>query len=237
MTLQENAEVTKTRRFIHRALHMAVHSRKTHGLSREVEQMVVGLSRLPKVPQKLPCRISFCITCFNREWQLFTSLCVNLATQEGLLAAGGVRFVLLLVKDLLLEDAEKQYEFDDMVAYLRQTFAEEIRSGALVVGIDEARAFHSPTFKNAAHRLAILTPWCGVETEVENLIVPKQKIVNGKGIWWRNSEERPSLDDQASGEFLGSLGILKKEDEAGLVGSQTKGSPNSKEPQSCKGQC
>lgn len=199
VTLQENAEVTKTRRFIHRALHMAVHSRKTHGLSREVEQMVVGLSRLPKVPEKLPCRISFCITCFNREWQLFTTLCVNLATQEGLLAAGGVRFVLLLVKDLLLEDAEKQYEFDDMVAYLRQTFAEEIRSGALVVGIDEARAFHSPIFKNAAHRLAILTPWCGVETEVENLIVPKQKILN-------------STDAAASGGCTPDQSSVKAED-------------------------
>lgn len=37
-----------------------------------------------------------------------------------------------------------------------------------VVGLDEAFHFHSPRFKNAAHKLAVLTPWNqGLET-VEN---------------------------------------------------------------------
>eukprot|EP00435_Cladocopium_sp_Y103_P055399 s1796_g18.t1 len=152
VTLRESEGVQKTRRWIFRALSRAVHARKFHGLSREVEQMVTGLSRSIVVREELPCRISFCITCFNREWQSFTSLCVNLCTHEGLLGSGGVRFVLILVKDLLLEDDQKQYEFEEMVARLRQDFADEIRSGALVVEIDEARSFHSPTFKNAAHR-------------------------------------------------------------------------------------
>ena len=183
VTLTENPEVTESRPLIMQALRSAVHCRKFHNLSREVEQMIVGLRpRQMAAPlPELPFRISFCISCFNREWQLLPALMVNLATCEALLGHS-VRFVVLLVKDLAMDDEEKQYEYEDCLDRIRGDHREQLRNGSLVIGLGEAFQFHCPRFKNASHRLAVLTPWHqGMETVEDGGIVPSSPIVGLEG--------------------------------------------------------
>ena len=67
LTLTQNPHVTQTRHITRQALRSAIHCRRFNNLSREVEQMIVGLSPQLCPKKELPFRISFCVTCFNRE--------------------------------------------------------------------------------------------------------------------------------------------------------------------------
>lgn len=44
--------------------------------------------------------------------------------------------------------------YEDCVDRISTDHSEQLRNGSLVVGLDEAFQFHSPRFKNAAHKLA-----------------------------------------------------------------------------------
>lgn len=227
LTLKENPQVIQSRRLITLALRSAVHCRKFYNLSREVEQMVVGLKpRQMAVPlpgqmavplPELPFNISFCIACFNREWQLLPALQVNLATCEALLGHS-VRFVVMLVKDLAMDDEdEKQYEFVDCVDRIRQDHKENLRNGSLVVGLGEAFQFHCSRFKNASHRLAVLTPWNqGMETSEEGGIVPARPMVGLEGGC------APSVKPEVAASSSSSASNKVSESEGGCTPSKQK---------------
>ena len=101
---------------------------------------------------------------------------MNVATCEALLGHS-VRFVVLLVKDLTLNDEEKQYDYEDCLDRIRKDHREQLRNGSLVVCLDEAFNFHIPRFKNGAHKLAVLTPWNqGLETVEDGGIAPSRPI-------------------------------------------------------------
>ena len=104
----------------------------------------------PPAVQLAEARISFCICCFNRGWQLELAMAVNLMT-TGRFSPHSVRFVVALY-----EGANGAQTRD----WIEANFQEELASGTLVVGwLNDLSSFHSSRCKNVSHVLSLMVPW------------------------------------------------------------------------------
>ena len=163
------------RQLISLATRLANHAKKFLGMAPEAEDMILNFRTSPLESEALgamKCRVSFCVSCFRREWQLLPALAMNMAVCEKAMNAGYVRFVVYMA--VRTDDQEK---FNDACVYLRENYSDQLASGALVVALGAATAFHSSKFKNAAHRLAVLTPWGqGLTSNMEHGIEPQQEL-------------------------------------------------------------
>ncbi|CAJ1444514.1 unnamed protein product, partial [Effrenium voratum] len=130
-----------------------------HGLSPEPERVIKG--RLWRRPEEhvLAAKISFCTACLNRGWQLRNALAINLAMCLEHLGHS-VRFcVALFDSGAGGGTPAEEADFGDTVRFLKQHFSEHLRNGSLVVSAAGKQFFHSSQCKNAAHKLALVTPW------------------------------------------------------------------------------
>ena len=130
-----------------------------HGLSPEPERVIKG--RLWRRPEEhvLAAKISFCTACLNRGWQLRNALAINLAMCLEHLGHS-VRFCVALFNSGAGGGTPaEEADFGDTVRFLKQHFSEHLRNGSLVVSAAGKQFFHSSQCKNAAHKLALVTPW------------------------------------------------------------------------------
>eukprot|EP00435_Cladocopium_sp_Y103_P063893 s891_g25.t1 len=133
---------------------------------------------------------SFCTCCLGRGWQLQIALPINLALTEQFKAS--VRFCVSLFTSpkgafspgFAIDGASPemvQELMDDYLAtkdFILENFAEELRTGRLVVSVHERIFFHSSVCKNTAHKLALAIPWGkGFECSLESGLCPPQDIM------------------------------------------------------------
>ena len=133
------------------AFKMVDHAHNVHGLSKEAVNMVHSIPGQEIGEKgKMEFRISFCIACFGRGWQLRTALAANLLVHHS--HQQNIRFCIALYNSGA--DGEETKNF------IEQHFQEELASGFLVVHYDaNLKYFHSSICKNAAHKVATMAPW------------------------------------------------------------------------------
>ena len=148
------------------ALRKAVQIYKEHKGNMGPERMVLqtGIGTKPSESSiRLPARVSLCICCLGRGWQLQCSLPINMLVCLPYLRHS-VRFVIALfepnitsgrteVKDGVLKD------YKETVDFLRKHFEEFLKDGSLVVYLPKRALFHSSVCKNQSHKMAVMTPW------------------------------------------------------------------------------
>ena len=129
------------------AFKMVDHAHNVHGLSKEAHS-IPGQEIGEK--GKMEFRISVCVACFGRGWQLRTALAANLLVHHS--HQQNICFCVALYN--CGTDGEETKDF------IEKHFAEELASGFLVVHYDtNLKYFHSSICKNAAHKVAIMVPW------------------------------------------------------------------------------
>ena len=133
------------------AFKMVEHARAMQGLSKEAMNMVHSIpGQEIGAKGKMEFRISFCIACFGRGWQLRTALAANLLVHHD--HQQNIRFCVALYNSGT--DGEETKNF------IQTHFQEELASGFLVVHYDtNLEYFHSSICKNAAHKVALMVPW------------------------------------------------------------------------------
>ena len=144
------------------------------------------------MPEQIPLNtgFSFCTCCLGRGWQLQIALPINLALTEQF--KDSVRFCVSLFKPpedalkpgVVIDGASKEmleHLKDDYLAtkdFILENFAEELRTGRLVVSVHERIFFHSSICKNTAHKLALALPWRkGFESIADSGLCPPQNIM------------------------------------------------------------
>ncbi|CAE7232171.1 unnamed protein product, partial [Symbiodinium sp. CCMP2456] len=127
-------------------------ARDENGLSQEAVNLVRSVPAAEPLPRvALNLRISCCVACFARGWQLRKALAANILLQRS--HSQNVRFCISLYDDAGNDGKETR-------DFIEENFQEELASGFLVVRFSsDLQHFHSSVCKNAAHKLALLVPW------------------------------------------------------------------------------
>ena len=148
------------------ALKKAVEIYKEHKGNMGPERMVLQIGIATKPSERsvlLFARVSLCICCFGRGWQLRCALPINMLVCLPYLRHS-VRFVIALfepnitsgrteAKDELLRD------YQETIDFLRKHFGDYLKDGSLVVYLPKRALFHSSVCKNQSHKMAVMTPW------------------------------------------------------------------------------
>ena len=127
-------------------------ARDENGLSQEAVNLVWSVPVEEPLPKAaLSLRISCCVACFARGWQLRKALPANILLQRSHMQ--NVRFCISLYDDAGNDGKETR-------DFIEENFQEELANGFLVVRFtSDLKHFHSSVCKNAAHKLALLVPW------------------------------------------------------------------------------
>ena len=166
------------------ACSMVDHAHITRGLSKEAVNMVHSIpGQEIGAKGKMEVRISFCVACFGRGWQLRTALAANLLVHHD--HQQNIRFCVALYNSGA--DGEETKNF------IQTHFQEELASGFLVVRYDtNLEYFHSSICKNAAHKVAIMVPW-------GHGFVSSDGLTSLEMNWYRPAK---SWDDVAEATYL-----------------------------------
>ena len=121
-----------------------------HGLSKEAVNMVHSIPRQEiGAKGKMEFRISFCVACFGRGWQLRTALAADLVVRRD--HQQNIRFCVALYNSGTDGEGTKNF--------IQTHFQEELASEFLVVHYNtNLEYFQSSICKNAAHKVAIMVP-------------------------------------------------------------------------------
>ena len=127
-------------------------ARDENGLSQEAVNLVRSVPVEEPLPKAaLSLRISCCVACFARGWQLRKALPANILLQRSHMQ--NVRFCISLYDDAGNDGKETR-------DFIEENFQGELANGFLVVRFtSDLKHFHSSVCKNAAHKLALLVPW------------------------------------------------------------------------------
>ena len=133
------------------AFKMVDHAHNVHGLSKEAVNMVHSIPGQEIGEKgKMEFRISFCIACFGRGWQLRTALAANLLVHHS--HQQNIRFCVALY-NCGTDGEETMRQRTSSRSIFRRSWPVGFWSCVMT------KYFHSSICKNAAHKVAIMVPW------------------------------------------------------------------------------